>query len=247
GLARDTLVEDIRLDLERFGVSHQTWYSEQSLIDSGAVGRAIEVLKETRFLYERDGAWWFRSSDFGDEKDRVVFRANGNHTYFATDIAYHRDKILRGFSHVINIWGADHHGYIKRVKASMSALGLDPDDLSVLLVQFAVLYRGGEKVSMSTRSGEFVTLRELREEVGRDAARFFYALRKPDQHMDFDLDLAKSQSSDNPVYYVQYAHARICSVFRQLAEKDIDADLAAADHSLLTEPREVDLLQKLSR
>ena len=247
GLARDTLVEDIRLDLERFGVSHQTWYSEQSLIDSGAVGRAIEVLKETRFLYERDGAWWFRSSDFGDEKDRVVLRANGNHTYFATDIAYHRDKILRGFSHVINIWGADHHGYIKRVKASMSALGLNPDDLSVLLVQFAVLYRGGEKVSMSTRSGEFVTLRELREEVGRDAARFFYALRKPDQHMDFDLDLAKSQSSDNPVYYVQYAHARICSVFRQLAEKDIAADLVAADHSLLTEPREAELLQKLSR
>ena len=247
GLARDTLVEDIRSDLERFGVSYQTWFSEQSLIDSEAVSRAIESLKETGFLYEREGAWWFRSTEFGDEKDRVVLRANGNHTYFATDIAYHRDKIQRGFSHVINIWGADHHGYIKRVKASMSALGLNPDDLSVLLVQFAVLYRGGAKVSMSTRSGEFVTLRELREEVGRDAARFFYALRKPDQHMDFDLDLAKSQSSDNPVYYVQYAHARICSVFRQLAEKGIDADLASADHGLLTEPREADLLQKLSR
>ena len=246
-LARDTLVEDIRSDLERFGVSYQTWFSEQSLIDSKAVSRAIESLKETEFLYEREGAWWFRSTEFGDEKDRVVLRANGNHTYFATDIAYHRDKIQRGFSHVINIWGADHHGYIKRVKASMSALGLNPDDLSVLLVQFAVLYRGGAKVSMSTRSGEFVTLRELREEVGRDAARFFYALRKPDQHMDFDLDLAKSQSSDNPVYYVQYAHARICSVFRQLAEKGIDADLASADHGLLTEPREADLLQKLSR
>ena len=247
GLARDTLVEDIRSDLERFGVSYQTWFSEQSLIDSEAVSRAIESLKETEFLYEREGAWWFRSTELGDEKDRVVLRANGNHTYFATDIAYHQDKILRGFSHVINIWGADHHGYIKRVKASMSALGLNPDDLSVLLVQFAVLYRGGAKVSMSTRSGEFVTLRELREEVGRDAARFFYALRKPDQHMDFDLDLAKSQSSDNPVYYVQYAHARICSVFRQLAEKGIEADLAAADHGLLTEPREADLLQKLSR
>ncbi|MED5249846.1 MAG: arginine--tRNA ligase [Pseudomonadota bacterium] len=247
GLARDTLVEDIRSDLERFGVSYQTWFSEQSLIDSEAVSRAIDSLKETEFLYEREGAWWFRSTEFGDEKDRVVLRANGNHTYFATDIAYHRDKIQRGFSHVINIWGADHHGYIKRVKASMSALGLNPDDLSVLLVQFAVLYRGGAKVSMSTRSGEFVTLRELREEVGRDAARFFYALRKPDQHMDFDLDLAKSQSSDNPVYYVQYAHARICSVFRQLAEKGIDADLASADHGLLTEPREADLLQKLSR
>ena len=247
GLARDTLVEDIRSDLERFGVSYQTWFSEQSLIDSEAVSRAIESLKETEFLYEREGAWWFRSTEFGDEKDRVVLRANGNHTYFATDIAYHQDKIQRGFSHVINIWGADHHGYIKRVKASMSALGLNPDDLSVLLVQFAVLYRGGAKVSMSTRSGEFVTLRELREEVGRDAARFFYALRKPDQHMDFDLDLAKSQSSDNPVYYVQYAHARICSVFRQLAEKGIEADLAAANHGLLTELREADLLQKLSR
>ena len=247
GLARDTLVKDIRSDLERFGVSYQTWFSEQSLIDSEAVSRAIDSLKETEFLYEREGAWWFRSTEFGDEKDRVVLRANGNHTYFATDIAYHRDKIQRGFSHVINIWGADHHGYIKRVKASMSALGLNPDDLSVLLVQFAVLYRGGAKVSMSTRSGEFVTLRELREEVGRDAARFFYALRKPDQHIDFDLDLAKSQSSDNPVYYVQYAHARICSVFRQLAEKGIDADLASADHGLLTEPREADLLQKLSR
>ena len=247
GLARDTLVEDIRSDLERFGVSYQTWFSEQSLIDSEAVSRAIESLKETEFLYEREGAWWFRSTEFGDEKDRVVLRANGNHTYFATDIAYHQDKIQRGFSHGINIWGADHHGYIKRVKASMSALGLNPDDLSVLLVQFAVLYRGGAKVSMSTRSGEFVTLRELREEVGRDAARFFYALRKPDQHMDFDLDLAKSQSSDNPVYYVQYAHARICSVFRQLAEKGIEADLAAANHGLLTELREADLLQKLSR
>lgn len=247
GLARDTLVEDIRSDLERFGVSYQTWFSEQSLIDSEAVSRAIASLKETDFLYEREGAWWFRSTEYGDEKDRVVLRANGNHTYFATDIAYHRDKIQRGFSHVINIWGADHHGYIKRVKASMSALGLNSDDLSVLLVQFAVLYRGGAKVSMSTRSGEFVTLRELREEVGRDAARFFYALRKPDQHMDFDLDLAKSQSSDNPVYYVQYAHARICSVFRQLTEKGIDADLALADHGLLTEARETDLLQKLSR
>jgi len=247
GLARDTLVEDIRSDLERFGVSYQTWFSEQSLIDSEAVSRAIASLKETDFLYEREGAWWFRSTEYGDEKDRVVLRANGNHTYFATDIAYHRDKIQRGFSHVINIWGADHHGYIKRVKASMSALGLNSDDLSVLLVQFAVLYRGGAKVSMSTRSGEFVTLRELREEVGRDAARFFYALRKPDQHMDFDLDLAKSQSSDNPVYYVQYAHARICSVFRQLTEKGIDADLASADHGLLTEARETDLLQKLSR
>ena len=246
-LASQTLVADIRADLTGFGVEFQTWYSERSLIDSGAVQRAIDDLKEGDFLYQEGDAWWFRSSNFGDEKDRVVLRANGNHTYFATDIAYHRDKIARGFDHVINIWGADHHGYIKRVKASLSALGIDQAVLTVLLVQFAILYRGGEKVSMSTRSGDFVTLRELREDVGRDAARFFYALRKPDQHMDFDLDLAKSQSSDNPVYYVQYAHARICSVFRQLDEKGIQINLAEANHGLLIEPRESDLLHKLSR
>ena len=245
-LARDTLVEEIRSDLLQFGVEYQTWFSEQSLIDSGAVQGAVDELKENTVLYQNDGAWWFRTTDFGDEKDRVVLRANGNHTYFATDIAYHQDKVRRQFDRVINIWGADHHGYIKRVKASMSALGLNPDLLTVLLVQFAALYRAGEKVSMSTRSGEFVTLRELREEVGRDAARFFYALRKPDQHMDFDLDLAKSQSSDNPVYYVQYAHARICSVFRQLAYKNIAVDLPNANPELLVEARESDLLQKLS-
>ena len=245
-LARDTLVEEIRSDLLQFGVEYQTWFSEQSLIDSGAVQGAVDELKENTVLYQNDGAWWFRTTDFGDEKDRVVLRANGNHTYFATDIAYHQDKVRRQFDRVINIWGADHHGYIKRVKASMSALGLNPDLLTVLLVQFAALYRAGEKVSMSTRSGEFVTLRELREEVGRDAARFFYALRKPDQHMDFDLDLAKSQSSDNPVYYVQYAHARICSVFRQLADKNIAVDLPNANPELLVEARESDLLQKLS-
>ncbi len=246
-LASETLVADIRADLTSFGVEYQTWYSERSLIDSGAVQRAIDDLKEGDFLYQDGDAWGFRSSNFGDEKDRVVLRANGNHTYFATDIAYHRDKVARGFDHVINIWGADHHGYIKRVKASLSALGIDQASLTVLLVQFAILYRGGEKVSMSTRSGDFVTLRELREDVGRDAARFFYALRKPDQHMDFDLDLAKSQSSDNPVYYVQYAHARICSVFRQLDEKGIQINLAEANHGLLIEPRESDLLHKLSR
>ncbi len=246
-LARDTLVDDIRKDLSQFRVTFDHWFSENTLVTGNAVAQAVEKLTGNGLMYEKDGALWLRTTDYGDEKDRVVIRANGNHTYFATDIAYHLDKFERGFDHAINIWGADHHGYIKRVKASIAGLGQEPDALTVLLVQFAVLYRNGEKVSMSTRSGQFVTLRELRQEVGTDAARFFYALRKPEQHMDFDLDLAKSQSSDNPVYYVQYAHARICSVFKQLLEKDIAVDLDDSDFGLLTEERELDLLRELSR
>ena len=246
-LGNDTLVDDIRNDLVRFGVQFDHWFSENHLVADGAVERVVQTLKDSRHMYLKDGAWWLRTTEFGDEKDRVVLRANGNHTYFATDIAYHLDKFERGFEHVINIWGADHHGYIKRVKASLAALGRDPDALTVLLVQFATLYRGAEKIPMSTRSGQFVTLRELRQEVGADAARYFYALRKPEQHMDFDLDLARSQSSDNPVYYIQYAHARICSVFRQLDEKGITPELESADHSLLSEVRELDLLRELSR
>jgi arginyl-tRNA synthetase len=241
------LVADIREDLAQFGVEFDTWFSEKSLVMSGTLDRMVAKLRDSGHLYEKDGAWWFRSSDFGDEKDRVVVRANGNHTYFASDIAYHMDKLDRGFDQLINIWGADHHGYIGRMKSVIAALDREPDHLTVLLVQFAALYRGGERVAMSTRSGEFVTLRELRQEVGADAARFFYVLRKPEQHMDFDLDLAKSQSSDNPVYYVQYAHARICSVFRQLAEKGIDIDLRKADPGLLIENQELDLLRSLSR
>ncbi|SVA04100.1 uncharacterized protein METZ01_LOCUS56954 [marine metagenome] len=246
-LGNDTLVDDIRNDLVRFGVQFDHWFSENHLVADGAVERVVQTLKDSQHMYLKDGAWWLRTTEFGDEKDRVVLRANGNHTYFATDIAYHLDKFERGFEHVINIWGADHHGYIKRVKASLAALGRDPDALTVLLVQFATLYRGAEKIPMSTRSGQFVTLRELRQEVGADAARYFYALRKPEQHMDFDLDLARSQSSDNPVYYIQYAHARICSVFRQLDEKGITPELESADHSLLSEVRELDLLRELSR
>ncbi len=246
-LARDTLVDDIREDLSQFGVTFDHWFSENTLVTGNAVARVVEKLTENGLMYEKDGALWLRTTDYGDEKDRVVIRANGNHTYFATDIAYHLDKFERGFDHVINIWGADHHGYIERVKASIAGLGQEPDALTVLTVQFAVLYRSGKKVSMSTRSGQFVTLRELRQEVGIDAARFFYALRKPEQHMDFDLDLAKSQSSDNPVYYVQYAHARICSVFKQLLEKDIAVDLDDPDFGLLTEERELGLLRELSR
>jgi arginyl-tRNA synthetase len=248
-LGLNTILDDIRDDLSLFGVHYDQWYSERSLTESGAVNKAIERLRSAGHLYEKAGALWFRSTDYGDEKDRVVVRDNGQTTYFASDIAYHMDKLERGFERVIDVWGADHHGYVPRVKAALQALGDDPARLDVLLVQFAILYRGGEKVQMSTRSGQFVTLRELRKEVGSDAARFFYVMRKCEQHMDFDLDLAKSQSSDNPVYYVQYAHARICSVFEQAAEQGIafESDPNAVDYSRLTESHEQGLLTSLSR
>ncbi len=248
-LGLNTILDDIRDDLSGFGVEYQEWYSERSLTESGAVNRAIERLRAGGHLYEQDGALWFRSTAFGDEKDRVVVRENGQSTYFASDIAYHMDKLERGFDRVIDIWGADHHGYIPRVKAALQALGDDADRLDVLLVQFAILYRGGEKAQMSTRSGEFVTLRELRKEVGRDAARFFYVMRRCEQHLDFDLDLAKSESSDNPVYYVQYAHARVCSVLRQAADKGMAVDPSPGTTNLerLTEDHEQALLRSLTR
>jgi arginyl-tRNA synthetase len=226
-----------------FGAVFDTWFSEQSLFDNGSVAHAVQLLEQGNYVYQQDGAKWFRSADFGDEKDRVIQRENGQFTYFASDIAYHLNKFERGFDRVIDVWGADHHGYIPRVKGALQALSLDPARLEIALVQFAILYRGGKKASMSTRSGEFVTLRELRQEVGNDAARFFYVLRKSDQHLDFDLDLAKSQSNDNPVYYVQYAHARVCSVLEQWGENT--AALVAADMSPLTNPVELSLLQKL--
>lgn len=234
---------DGRNDLMEFGVSFDTWFSEKSLFDSGLVQRAVESLQNNGHLYQQDGALWFRSTAFGDEKDRVVQRENGQYTYFASDIAYHLNKFERGFDHIINVWGADHHGYIPRVKGALKALGLDESRLEVALVQFAVLYRGEEKVSMSTRSGDFVTLRELRHEVGNDACRFFYVLRKSDQHLDFDLELAKSQSNDNPVYYIQYAHARICSVLAQW-NGDVN-DLVQTDLTCLNLPHELALLQRL--
>ncbi len=245
----DHIVEDIRRDLEEFGVVYEEWFSERSLTASGAVEKVVDRLREAGHLYEKEGALWFRSSAFGDEKDRVVVRENGQPTYFASDIAYHADKMERGFDRVIDIWGADHHGYVPRIRAALEALGYDSDRLDVLLVQFANLYRNGERVQMSTRSGSFVTLRELREEVGNDAARFFYVMRKCEQHMDFDLELAKSQSNDNPVYYVQYAHARVCSVMRQLEEKQLSYDrIAGLDQlHLLTEPHEERLLRDLAR
>ena len=218
---------DSREDLAEFGVHFDHWFSERSLFDTGLVDKAIALLEKNGHVYQQDGAKWFRSTGFGDEKDRVVQRENGLYTYFASDIAYHLNKYERGFDRIIDIWGADHHGYIPRVKGAMKALGLDDGRLEVALVQFAVLYRDGQKTSMSTRSGEFVTLRELRGEVGNDACRFFYVLRKSDQHLDFDLDLAKSQSNENPVYYIQYAHARVCSVLAQWGGDE--SQLAGAD------------------
>ena len=243
----NSIIGDIREDLEEFGVVYQCWYSEQSLADRNLITKAVKQLQDAGHIYEEKGALWFRSTNFGDEKDRVVVRDNGQGTYFASDIAYHIDKFDRGYQRVINIWGADHHGYVPRVKAALTALGKDEDKLDILLVQFANLYRGGERLQMSTRSGSFVTLRELREEVGRDAARFFYVMRKCEQHMDFDLDLAKSQSNDNPVYYIQYAHARICSVLTQLKDKSLqhDSDNGQQKLSLLTEKHETELISKL--
>ncbi len=248
-LGLNVILDDIRKDLEEFGVSYDQWFSERALVEDGAAERAIERLKKSGHVYEKEGALWFRSTDYGDEKDRVVVRENGQKTYFAHDIAYHMDKLERGYDQVIDIWGADHHGYVPRVKAALAAIGDDPERLHVLLVQFAILYKGGERMQMSTRSGEFVTLRELRHEVGNDAARFFYVLRKCEQHMDFDLDLAKSQSNDNPVFYVQYAHARIHSVLRQMKEKGFAHDPANGDRNLarLTEPHERALIERLAR
>ena len=242
------ITDNIRRDLAEFGVEFDRWFSERSLHSSGEMEKAIQTLESGGYLYEKEGAKWFRSTDFGDEKDRVIVRDNGQSTYFASDIAYHLDKLDRGFDRLIDIWGADHHGYVARVKAALQALNADKDRFEVLLVQFAILYRGGEKLAMSTRSGEFVTLRELRREVGNDAARFFYVMRKCEQHMDFDLDLAKSRSNENPVYYVQYAHARICSVMSQLSEKKMElADPADARLELLTEEHEKDIMNELSR
>ena len=242
--ALDAMLADQRDDLGGFGVQYDRWFSEQSLHDSGEVARAMDTLQSNGHLYEKDGALWFRSTTYGDEKDRVVRRENGQFTYFASDIAYHLNKIERGYDQLIDVWGADHHGYIARVKGAMQALGANPDKLTVTLVQFAVLYRGTEKVAMGKRSGDFVTLRELRDEVGNDATRFFYVLRKSDQHLDFDLELAKSRTNENPVYYIQYEHARVCSVFAQWGGNA--ATLVNVDPSPLTADAELELLQKLA-
>ncbi|MDF2181648.1 arginine--tRNA ligase [Neptuniibacter sp. CAU 1671] len=245
----NSILADIREDLGEFGIQFQHWFSERGLTSSGDVDRALASLQEKGHLYEQDGNIWFRSTAFGDDKDRVVKRANGQTTYFASDIAYHMNKFERGFDKVINIWGADHHGYIVRVKAAIQAMGYDPDKLEIKLVQFAILYRGQERLAMSTRSGSFVTLRELRDEVGSDACRFFYVTRKADQHMDFDLELAKSESKDNPVYYIQYAHARICSVQGKLTEAGWQWNQANGliNLNLLETEHEKDLITKLTK
>ncbi len=248
-LGLNEILGEIREDLADFGVVFDCWFTERSLANDDQIQQCIAKLKDSGFVYEEEGALWFRSSAFGDEKDRVIVRENGQATYFASDIAYHVEKFSRGYNTAINIWGADHHGYIARVRAALSALDENPDALEILLVQFATLYRGTEKLPMSTRSGQFVTLRELRDEVGKDATRFFYIMRKSEQHLDFDLELAKSKSNENPVYYIQYAHARICSVLKQVKEKGYtyDADIGSNNLHTLTEPSEEKLITALSR
>ena len=245
----DSILSSIKNDLNEFGVEFNNWYSEYSLLKNNSVNQCIAKLNDKSLIYQKDGAKWFRSSKLGDEKDRVLERENGQKTYFASDIAYHLSKFERGYKKIINIWGADHHGYIERVKASMKALDYPPEAITILLVQFATLFRGKEKLQMSTRSGEFITLKELIKEVGKDAARFFYIMRKNEQHLDFDLELAKSESNDNPVYYIQYAHARICSVFRQMNEKGYTffQSKKLSDLSTLTEDHEIKLLRSLAK
>ncbi len=246
--ALDGIVGDIREDLAEFGVTFDCWFSERSLSDSGAIERSIEALKKSGHAYLKDGALWFKSTDFGDEKDRVIVRDNGLKTYFASDIAYVMNKLERGFEHLLYIWGADHHGYITRLRAALVALGGPAERFEVLLMQIVSLFRGGEKAKMSKRSGDYVTLRDLRKEVGNDAARLFYVMRSNDQHLDFDMELAKSRSNENPVYYIQYAHARVSSVLRQLQERGLTHDTAhgAASLGKLKEPQELQLIKRIS-
>ncbi len=236
----------LKEDLEAFNVHFDVWFSEQSLHDADAITKACELLKERGYVYEKDGALWLKATEHGDDKDRVVIRDNGIPTYFAADIAYHQNKFARGFDRVINLWGADHHGYIARMKAAVGALGYKPEQLEVLILQMVSLYRNGELVKMSKRTGQSVTLNELIEEVGTDAARFFFVMRSIDSQLDFDLTLAAEKSNENPVYYIQYAHARICSIMRQLKEAGITP--AAAEElklSVLTEACEMELIKKL--
>lgn len=245
--AYQELLSLIREDLKSFGIEFESWFSEASLLNSGTVQRVLDELKSQEFLFEQEGAWWFRSSVFGDEKDRVVQKQDGEYTYLASDIAYHQDKLRRGYDLLIDVWGADHHGYIPRMQAVVQAYGHPKDRLQVVLVQMVNLLRGGKKVEMSKRAGEFITMREVIDEVGADAAKFFFLMRDSNSHLDFDLELATQRSSDNPVYYVQYAHARIASLWRVAASRGIVSPLPSeTDLTVLTDPDELGLIRKLS-
>lgn len=245
----NVILDDIRDDLAEFGVTYDNWFSERSLFDSGEIDEALEELTTNGHTYTQDGVLWFKSTEFGDEKDRALRRANGMTTYFASDAAYIRNKFKRGFEHLLYLFGADHHGYVPRMKALALAFGFPADNVEFRLVQFAVLFRNGEKVQMSTRSGQFDSLRQLRDEVSSDAARYFYAMRSLDQHMDFDMDLAVQRSSDNPMYYAQYAHARVCAIFRQAESRGVafDADAALKQLEKLDTDADAELLKQLAR
>jgi arginyl-tRNA synthetase len=244
--ASDLILDGIRRDLEAFRVFFDNYYPEDDLFRNGKVEATIEALKVRKYLYEEEGALWFKAGGLGDEKDRVVVKSDGEKTYLASDMAYHKDKFERGFSLLIDLWGSDHHGYIPRMKAAIEALGQDPEALKVILIQFVTLLRDGKPVGMSTRSGTFTTLREVLDEVGADVARFFFLMRKSDAHLEFDLDLAKRHSNENPVYYVQYANARIESIFRSAREAGFDSErLNGADTALLTMKEETDLIKAI--
>lgn len=246
--AAGRILEQIKDELGEFGVTFDSFFSEKSLYDRNLVPAAVQTLKERGHLYEQDEALWFRSTEYGDDKDRVLMRSNGVPTYFTSDIAYHKEKFDRGFERVIDVWGADHHGYVPRMKAAIEALGYDPKKFTILLIQFVNLLRDGEQVKMSTRSGQFVELQEVVREVGVDAARYYFLMRRSDSHLDFDLELAKSQSADNPVYYVQYAHARLCSILQKAAEKGIAVPgVSAFDPDAIATPEEKRLFTKLAQ
>jgi arginyl-tRNA synthetase len=245
---RETMLADIRTDLETFGVRFDTWFSEQSLLADRSVQKSIEELKERGHAYDQDGALWLRSTAFGDDKDRVIIKKDGEYTYLATDIAYHRNKLARGFNQLVNIWGADHHGYIPRVQAVIQAFGHPKDSLHVLLVQLVAILRHGQPVPMSKRAGNFVTLRDVVQDVGADAARFIFLTRRSDSHLDFDLDIAKEQSRENPVYYVQYAHARLASLFREAGSRGIAVPgKETVDVSLLDLEEEQNIIKALAK
>ena len=246
--AADKILAGIRDDLAGFGIEFDCWFSEQSLYDTGRVDEILENFRNKGVVYEKDGALWFKTSDFGDEKDRVVVKKNGETTYFASDIAYHQDKYDRGFERVVDVWGADHHGYIPRMKAAIEASGQRRDQFDVILVQLVNLLRAGEPVAMSTRAGKFETLADVINEVGRDAARFIFLTRHYESTLDFDLEVAKQKSNDNPVYYVQYVHARIASIIRKGNERgSADASWDEKAVARLIEPAEIDLIKTLAR